>query len=61
MNDHLISLLEREIASIKHSILNGACNDFVVYREQVASLRAYEAAVNLTKKAFLEDEDDDKP
>jgi hypothetical protein len=58
MLDHLIHLLEREIESIKHSILHGSCPDYTSYREQVAQVLAFEVAIELAKKAFAEDDDD---
>lgn len=61
MSEHLVALLEREIEGIRHSILNGACSDFVIYREQIAQLKAFETAVALTKKSMFADEEEDNP
>lgn len=59
MLDRIVALLQREIDSIEHSLLSGACPDFTVYREQVGQLSAYRTAIQLAKKAFSEDEDDE--
>lgn len=59
MLDRIIALLEREIASIEHSLLTGTCPDYTVYREQVAAVGAYHTAIQLIKKAASEDEDDE--
>jgi hypothetical protein len=59
MLDQLISLIEREMASIEHSILSGSCPDYTVYREQVGQLVAYRISIDLARKAFTQDEDDE--
>ena len=59
MLDHLIALLEREMASIEHSVLNGTCSDYTTYREQIAMLATFRIAIDLAKKAFKEDEDEE--
>jgi hypothetical protein len=59
MLDRIIALLQREIDSIEHSLLSGACPDFTVYREQVGQLSAYRDAIQIAKRAFSEDEDDE--
>lgn len=59
MLDHLLALIDREIASIEHSLLKGACPDFVTYREQVAALGAYTVAKELAKKAFNEEDEEE--
>ena len=42
MLDRIVALLEREIASVEHNLLTGACPDFTSYREQVATLATYD-------------------
>lgn len=59
MLDQLIALIEREMASIEHSILSGSCPDYTVYREQVGQLVAYRTCLDLARKAFREDEDEE--
>jgi hypothetical protein len=58
MMDHLISLIEREMDSIKFNILSGSCPDFLTYRMEIATLHAFGTAIELIKKAFAEDEDE---
>jgi hypothetical protein len=59
MLDRIIAMLQREIDSIEHSLLAGACPDYTVYREQVGALGAYRDAIQLAKKAFSEEDDDE--
>lgn len=58
MLDHLISLIEREMDSVRHAILTGSCPDYTSYREQVATLHALQLAIDLAKRALAEDDDE---
>jgi hypothetical protein len=58
MLDHLIAMIEREIATIEHAIVFGGCPDYTVYREQVAALNAYRFAIDMARRASREDEDE---
>ena len=58
MLDRIIALLEREIASVEHSLLNGGCPDYTSYRELVAMAKTFRVAIEVAKKAFAEDEDE---
>jgi hypothetical protein len=59
MIDHLISLLEREIAAIDQPLLDGLCPDYMIYREQVAMRKAYLFAVEIARRSVLDEDDDD--
>jgi hypothetical protein len=58
MLETLLALLDREIASVEHSLLKGACPDYVTYREQVTALAAYQVAKDLAKRAFNEEDEE---
>jgi hypothetical protein len=58
MLERIIAVLERELATVEHNIISGACPDFTTYREQVAMLTAFTVAIELVKKAFAEDDDE---
>lgn len=60
MLDHLITMIEREMASIRNAIGKGQCPDYTSYREQVALLTAYQHAIDLAKRAFEDDEQDEQ-
>lgn len=59
MLEHLIAIIQREIDSVEHSILNGGCPDYTVYREQVGTLNGYRHAIELARQAYREDDDAD--
>jgi hypothetical protein len=58
MLDRILALLDREIASVEHSLMKGACPDYVTYREQVTALAAYEVAKDLARRAFNEEDEE---
>ena len=60
MLDHLITMIEREMASIRNGIAKGQCPDYTTYREQVAMLTAYQHAIELARRAFEDEEDDEQ-
>ncbi len=60
LTDHIVTMLQREIESIEHAILTGACPDFTSYREHVGMLTAYRVAIDIAKRADASlDEDAD--
>jgi hypothetical protein len=56
--ERIIYLLEKEIASAEHSLLQGTCPDYVSYRELVAILTSLRTAIDIVKKAFAEDDEE---
>lgn len=62
MNDTetYVAQLERQIKSISTMVLAGSCPDYVTYRELVAQVKAFEAAIEIAQKVFSgEDESED--
>lgn len=59
MLERIIALLEREMANVEHNILKGTCPDYTTYREQIAMLGTLMLAIDITKRAFAEDDDDE--
>jgi hypothetical protein len=59
MLDTLLAMIDREVAAIEHTVLTGGCPDFMVYREQIAALNAYKYMIDLAKRTFTDDSDDD--
>ena len=59
MLERIIALLEREMANVEHNLLKGACPDYTTYREQVAMLATFMLAIDIAKRAFAEEDDEE--
>lgn len=59
MRDRIIALLDRELAIAEHNLVNGACPDYTSYREMVSVIMTLRSAIDIVKKAFAEDDDDE--
>lgn len=57
--DRFIYLMEKEIEDKRTLMEAGLCSDYVVYRSLVSEIKAHRFAVELLKKVYSEDDDEE--
>jgi hypothetical protein len=58
MLERILAMIDREMATVEHNILNGSCPDYTTYREQIAMLGTFMIVKEIVRKAFSEDDED---
>jgi hypothetical protein len=56
--DALTTALEAEQDRVTNMVMDGACPDYVSYREMVASYKALQTCIDTARKVFSGDEDE---